>query len=89
MNVDCQGRGLGAFGEPDVEDVPLVFAVFHIGMSRWLPSFRLGCSLVRFLSALSFGPRSCLTNESPLFLDGKNPVAIRVGLREAFQNRPM
>ena len=89
MNVDCQGRGFRTVGEPNVEDISLVFAVFHIGMSRWLSSFRLVGSRVRILSALSFGPGNRLADEVLLFLDGQNAVAICVGLGEAFQDHPI
>ena len=89
VNVDRQGRRLGAVGEPDVEDTPFVLAVFHVGMSWWFQPF----CLVRFgagsLSALLLCPGSRSPNDSLLFLDGKNPISIRIGLGKAIQNHLM
>ena len=86
MDVDRQRRGCLALGEPDVEDLSLVVAVFHVGVGGWVLSFCLFCFGAGSRAALLLCPSGGSPNDSLLFRGGKTAVTVRVGLREALQD---
>ena len=86
VNVNRQGRGCIAVGEPDVEDVPLVVAVLHVGMCGRSLSFGLCRTGAGSLSALPLCPGGSQPYDSLLLHSRKHAVSVCVGSRETLQD---